>query len=350
MADERGGAGRRAARGLVTPGRLHALLLAATLLGIVLPLLPWLELQAAEGFPTWRNFARTRPAIERFVAEHPALDPARLAPAVRALPWEPPRHRASLRYYRSYAAANAVILAALLAARRPVRRGLTRACDWVHAPGHPRARRIVLAWCAGIVLAYLTKTPLGFWIPAGIGGWTYAGLEPQLRAAPPPDLQPPPPHLREALERAVVPEHARFLPDTGDPGEPGEPGGPRWLEGPAMLLHFAGGEVLPASWDLTDLAKPAYVFGTEGGRVERPEVFAAVVRNALAWRRRGARFLVPGRLGYPNHRAYPWIDYRSSPPPEDLERITSWRVTLRIGADRSVELVGAVRTGEVDAG
>ncbi len=322
---------------LVTPARLHALLLAATVLGIVLPLLPWLAAQAEADFPTWRNLRRDHPALERFVSEHPALDVARLAPLVRALPWEPPRHRASLPYYRSYAAANALILLALLAARRPLRRALAAACEWLHRPSQRRARRVVGAWCAGIVLCFLTKTPLGFWIPAGIGGWSYAGLRPQLAPAPPPGLRAPPPELQAALERALVPENARHLPAPG------------YLAGPALLLHFAQGEVLPASFELTDLAKPAYVFGDEGGPVRRPQTFAAVVKNALRWRRSGGRFLLPGRLGYPNHRADPWIDYRSYPPPEELRRISFWRITVRIDEARRASVVGAEPTGEVDA-
>jgi hypothetical protein len=327
----------------LTPRRLRAVLLGAVLAGALLPPLTVLLKLSAHDFELWSSLKVSNRLVARAIQAWPALDVSRSLPWLADVAWQSTNDRHLHEIYVRIGAWNAAFLAGLLLFRRRLLGLCERLCGWLHAPGETRARRIVFATGLLLFCAWVTRTPLGFWFP-GIGGWTYEHLEPSRRDTPFPEALsgPEEEHAPTAEERAwleptLLPQNARWLP------------GPGYVGGTAMTLHYADGSVHPGSYELTGLVFPHYVFGTLYGRVDRPELFLRLVRHTLAYRRRGTRFLLPLAVGYPNHCAYEPLDYTGTPPPETLRRIVLWTYTLKVGADRSVEIVSVRRKAEVDA-
>jgi hypothetical protein len=318
----------------LTANRLYLLLVLCALVGALLPLLSRFMHEAELGHPSWHAFLEGRPGLARVLEEYPALDASRLFPLVEKLPWEAPREPASLRYYKSFVFWTAGYLVLILLLGRRIRSGLEAGLRWLRIEDEQRrARRTVFACVFLLVFCFLTRTPVGFWIPQGIGGWTYEGLRSRLTDELAPEMASaarPTPRQLEALAGCVRPSNAAHLPRTG------------FLTGIGMLLHFSGGELLPGTYGLLELPKAQYVFGTRYGEIQRSEVFGAIVRDTLSYRRRGMRFLLPLSIGYPNHTAYKLPDYAGYPPPETLERVSFWDIALRIGEGGSAEVETAV--------
>jgi hypothetical protein len=322
----------------LSANRLYLLLVLCALVGILLPLLPRFMHEAELGHPSWHAFLEGRPGLARVLEEHPTLDVSRLFPLIEKLPWEAPKELASLRYYRNFVYWTGGYLVLILLFGRRIRGGLEASLSWVRTEDeHRRARRTVFACVCLLVYCFLTRTPVGFWIPQGIGGWTYEGLRSRLKEELTPEMQSAPrPTARqlEALEGCIRPSRAMHLPRAG------------YLTGIGMLLHYSGGELLPGTYGLLELPKAQYVFGTRYGEIQRSEVFGAIVRDTLSYRRRGMRFLLPLSIGYPNHTAYKLPDYSGHPEPETLERISFWDIALRIGEEGTAEVeTAALRYG-----
>jgi hypothetical protein len=326
----------------MSAARLRAIVLAVVLLGALLPPLTVLLKLAADDFRLWRSFQVSNELVRGWVAAWPALDISRSLPWLSELAWQSTNDRHLHEFYARIGAWNAGLFVLCVLFRRRLLALCARACAFLHGAGHARARRIVFG--AGLLLfaAWVTRTPLGFWFP-GIGGWTYEGTRTELRDTPfpaalegPEAESPPTAEERAWLEPTLIAGRARFLPRAG------------YLGGTALTLHYADGSVLPGSYELTELVFPQYVFGTLYADVRRPELFARMVQRALAYRKKGARFLLPLAIGYPNHSAYHALDYAGYPPPETLERIVLWTYTLQVGADRSLSIVSVRRKVEVD--
>lgn len=322
---------------------LHRALVASTVLGIVLPCATMLLKPAAEDFALWSAWRDAEPSRAAFFREHPALDLQRSLPFLADLAWHSTRETVFLEVYRAHAVLNALVLVGILAFRRRLLACLEPCAAWLSEREHRRARLTALAFVAGAILCYQAQTSLGFYFP-GIGGWTYEGWRPTLRAELATEARPDPAggraptaEERAFLELAVDRDAARWLPGEG------------FLSGRAMFLHYAAGEVLPGSYELTGMVFPRYFFGGHYERVSDPRVFGEVLRRTLGtWRERGGRFLLPARFAYPNHAVYHPIDYAGYPDPAGLERVSFWTLTVRVDGERRVELATAREELSVD--
>jgi hypothetical protein len=326
------------ARAPFTARGLYRLLVLLALAGVVLPIVTAALKVSAEDFHVWRRWREADPARAAFFAEHTVLDVEHSLPFLADLAWQRPHELPFLRVYATHGAFNGVLLIALFVFRRRLLGWFEVGASWFNAPTERRARLTTFAFATAIVACYLTESSLGFYFP-GIGGWTYRDWSATLRPALEPDPaeeRVPTDAERVFLESAIIAEHARYLP------------GPGFLSGRAFFLHYAGGEVLPGSYELTDMVFPHYYFGGKHVRVDDPATFGAVLRNSLAYRRRGGRFLLPLGLSYPNHAVYAPIDYSQYPDPATLERVTFWKLSLRIDADLSPHLVSALEHYSVD--
>lgn len=312
---------------------LFRLLVGSSVLGVVLPLVTFLLKPAAEDFHLWRNWRDAEPERAAFFRDNPVLDLEQTLPFLADLSWHSPRETQFLGVYGPHVVLNALVLVGLVLFRRRLLACLQPCSTWLSAPTDRRPRLLAFAFTAGVIFCYQTQSSLGFYFP-GIGGWTYRDWRATLR----PELEPDPaggeaPSTEERafLEQALAPENARYLP------------GPGYLTGKAMFLHYAGGEALPASYELIGMVFPHYYFGGKHQRVTDPETFGAMLRHSLAsWRRTGGRFLLPNSIAYPNHSVYSPIDYSGYPDPETLEEVSFWRLSLRIDDELQVELVTAV--------
>jgi hypothetical protein len=291
-------------------------------LGIVLPLLTLLLKSCANDFQHLREKEKRDKAKERESTKW--IDLRESAPFLAKIAWHRPWESATLRrlYYRA-ALLNAGVLVALLLWRSRLRRGLAAAQAWAREPSHRRARRVVLVTAVILVAAYQLKLPMGFFFP-GISGWTFERRGSTLSSTPP-DLPPPPPFAKQA----ILDQNARSLRREG------------YLVRPALFLHFKGGEVRAANYELTDLVFPEYVFGTLYEEARRPEAFMDVVRAGLRRRREGRAAFLPLWIAYPVHNPYMPVSYRDYPPPEDLEAVSFWRLAVRVERDGRIVPVGA---------
>lgn len=316
---------------------LYRLLLGLSAFGVVLPLVTLVLKASAADFELWTSWRDKNPALGELVADWPVLDLERY-PWLAEVSWHQPHQTAYLSVYLTHGALNAGVLVLLLLFRRRVKGWLAPAAAWFAGREHRYPRRVVFAFSVGVLFCYQAQTSLGFYFP-GIGGWTYRDWGGSLRPELDPDLaegRVPTAEERAFLEQAVIFENAKYVPGAG------------YLTGRAFFLHYADGSVLPGSYELTDMVFPHYYFGGKHVRVEDPATFAKVVRNALEYRRRGGRFLVPLAWSYPNHAVYQPIDYSDYPDPDTLERVSFWHLTVRVDEDGEAELVSALNHDETE--
>ena len=313
---------------------LYRLLLTSSTLGIVVPLATVVLKPAAHGFKGYHELVAEGGLLARLVERFPVLDLPKTAPWLDRLSWHRSIGIDRLHYYAHYAAFNVLALVVLLLARRHVMQLLERGAAWVARDDHRRERRIFFVAVVTVVLSFQLKAHLGFFYP-GIAGWTYENRGSHLRHKQPRD------HgrgksfsIEEApwLQGAVQDWNARWL------------GAERgWIEGPAFMLHYHGGQVLPASYELTGLVFPAYVFGSLHRVVRRRGSFVSIVRATLERRTAGKRFLLPTEISYFNHTPHEPVDYRSYPPASQLEAISLWTITVRLDGHGGAHVVRGMR-------
>ena len=316
----------------ITANRLFLFLTFTTFAGIVLPLATIGLKLSAGNFHLWEEILTNHPALNAMAVGYPLLD-LRQWPILARLSWHHPSDGGVFRLYLRLAAFNALSLVLVLFGRRQLKKVLQQVVHWLHQPHEAYARRVIFVIAIGLVATYQTRSSLGFWWP-GIGGWTYENWETSL--VPDDSLaqntQPPP----DFLQHAVVQENAAYLPSGGI------------LEGPAMMLHFADGKVLPGNYGLSGTVYPIYVFGKDYLEVKRASSFFRIVQTSLDMQRRGHAFLLPAAVALSSHLLHMKIDYSSYPPSDQLERISFWRVRARIDNNRRVTVVGAVQTAVVE--
>jgi hypothetical protein len=256
-----------------------------------------------------------------------------------SMPFNPLNTQVRIGYYIRYSVLNMFLLALLFVFHRPTKHLLANFVSWLYVDDHHFARRVVFFAVFMVIFTFQTRAHLGFWY-SGISGWTYADYQSGLQMDPPItpideknlELQALP-----FLEKAVATQNAIYLPHKG------------YLTGKAMFLHFQGGEVLPANYELTDFVFPQRIFGVLYERVHEPQLFFEIVRSSLKNRRQNRQFLLPSSISYPNHAPYMRITYETYPPAASLDKISFWTLTIFINEAREVQIVSATEELIIDA-
>ena len=327
----------------LNPARLHRALIAGSVIGILLPFATIVGNLVADDFRLWHKALEESASLAVWVERHPAFDISRTLPFLETLSWHHNGPTAiGFRYrttdYLGYAFCNVILLGLILFFRERLRSVFGSFLDWYYSAGYRRAKFMTLSMTGMIVLSFQMKLVLGFWFP-GIHGWTHADRRSNVEAAIP-DFMDEAARGRAAatpfLDLALEPENARWILNSG------------YLTKNAMFLHYRGGEVHPANYSLTGTIFPQYPFGKAYELPPNPELFAEVLRASLERRRENRKFLIPFPWAYPDHMTYRHIDYVGSPPPEELERISYWLITIAVDEERNLDIVAAIEKGSID--
>jgi len=239
-----------------------------------------------------------------------------------------PLRQHNIGFYYRYALANAVILLLVVVFRGRYRAALGALVGWFRQHGFRWQRRVILVALVGVVVCWQTKLKPGFWF-YGIAGWTYADCASGMTQDPPSPAPAPAPAVLAALERGIVPDNAKYLPNAG------------FLHGRVLLLHFKNGEVFPANWELLDMVFPYVVLHPVKEADAR--TFFDIAKANLDRRRQGRRMLLPVAWAYPNHGTYVHVSYADCPPADQLAEVSSWAIAVAVGEDRRVSIIRAYK-------
>ena len=116
-----------------------------------------------------------------------------------------------------------------------------------------------------------------------------------------------------------------------------------------LMLHFIGGEMLPANMGLTSNTWPSAIYRPANGKIANGRLFFDLVKGTFIRRRAGIKKLLPISLSYPNHINYHDIDYRNYPSGDQLVGVSIWRLVVYVDHQKaSIEARGAELLGQFD--
>ena len=206
-------------------------------------------------------------------------------------------------------------------------RGLVRLSRWCLSGEHRNQKLLIVGSVGFLILCFEMRIISGFFYP-GISAWTYHNARFEtLEQLPTEALANQP--LSDAdvatFRQALNQQNVKYLPMPG------------YYSLRVFFLSFADGQMLPGSFDLTEMPNPSYTYGP----FRDPQVFFDGVQLSVAQRNQNRRFLLPMRVTYPNHVPfYPIpVDY---PPAESLTAISFWELYMYVDGDQVIEIISAI--------
>jgi hypothetical protein len=163
----------------VSAKRLYYLLILASILGMLLPLLTIILKIAAEDFTLWKKALARIDSLATLVSAYPVLDISKTFSFLSTLSWHHPR-ASHINFYIRYSVFNFGVLILLAKSRSRLSELLQRGVDWLYVESHSYARRVIFCVALMMIVVFQTKTHLGFWF-SGIAGWTYRDWSPVIQ-------------------------------------------------------------------------------------------------------------------------------------------------------------------------